>query len=152
MPSHEEARGGRRLTPMHSPHTQSRQPSVQMGRSNRQNDAHSSSILCEVSTKEAGPQAAPTSAGCTASATCPTTRSRPGPADTGHRTTVQSALRKTRELGLRQKLAAAEARIREIEADKDNAFKPFTSWKSDKIKGTPTLDNMRERMLHFCAR
>jgi hypothetical protein len=47
---------------------------------------------------------------------------------------------------LRQKLAAAEARIREIEAKKDNAFKPFTSWKSEKTKGTPTLDNMRERM------
>jgi hypothetical protein len=40
----------------------------------------------------------PTSAGCTASATWPTTRSRPGPAE--HRTTVQSALRKARELGL----------------------------------------------------
>jgi hypothetical protein len=30
------------------------------------------------------------------------------------------------EIGtLKQKLAAAEARIREIEADKDNAFKPL---------------------------
>jgi hypothetical protein len=47
---------------------------------------------------------------------------------------------------LKQKLAAAEARIREIEAAKDNAFKPFTSWKSDKTKSTPTLDNMRERL------
>jgi hypothetical protein len=49
---------------------------------------------------------------------------------------------------LRQKLAAAEARIQEMgrhnatEADKDNAFKPFTSWKSR----TPTLDDLRERM------
>jgi hypothetical protein len=33
---------------------------------------------------------------------------------------------------LRQKVAAAEARIREIEADKNNGFKPFTWWKSDK--------------------
>jgi hypothetical protein len=47
---------------------------------------------------------------------------------------------------LRQKLAAAEARIREIEADKDDAFKPFTSCKSDKSKSTPTFDDMRERM------
>jgi hypothetical protein len=58
-------------------------------------------------------------------------------------------------------LAAAEARIQEMsrhnatahgavsrpasnptEADKDNAFKPFTSWKSR----TPTLDDLRERM------
>jgi hypothetical protein len=46
---------------------------------------------------------------------------------------------------LRQKLAAAEARIREIEA-KDDAFKPFTSCKSDKSKSTPTFDDMRERM------
>jgi hypothetical protein len=53
---------------------------------------------------------------------------------------------------LRQKLAAAEARIREMgrhnttEADKDNAFKLFTSWKSGKTKSTPTLDELRERM------
>jgi hypothetical protein len=46
---------------------------------------------------------------------------------------------------LRQKLAAAEARIREVEA-KDDAFKPFTSCKSDKSKSTPTFDDMRERM------
>jgi hypothetical protein len=55
---------------------------------------------------------------------------------------------------LKQKLTAAEARIRQIE-DKGNAFKPFTSWKSDKTaatcdaraaKSTPTLDDMRERM------
>jgi hypothetical protein len=46
---------------------------------------------------------------------------------------------------LKQKLAAAEARIRELE-DKDNAFKPLTSWKSDKTKSTPTLDDLRERM------
>jgi hypothetical protein len=46
---------------------------------------------------------------------------------------------------LKQKLAAAEARIREIE-DKDNAFKPLTSWKSDKTKSTPTLDELRECM------
>jgi hypothetical protein len=49
-------------------------------------------------------------------------------------------------------LAAAEARIQEMgrhnatEADKDNAFKLFTSWKSDKAKSTPTLDDLRERM------
>ena len=56
---------------------------------------------------------------------------------------------------LRQKLAAAAARIqvgmgrhKEPEADKDNAFKPFTSWKSDKIKSVPTLD---DAWLHFCA-
>ena len=49
---------------------------------------------------------------------------------------------------LRQKLAAAEARIREIEADKDNAFKPptITSRKSDKTKSAPTLDELRECM------
>jgi hypothetical protein len=53
---------------------------------------------------------------------------------------------------LRQELAAAKARIQEMrrhnatEADKDNAFKPFTSWKSDKTKRTPTLDDLRERM------
>jgi hypothetical protein len=47
---------------------------------------------------------------------------------------------------LRQKLAAAEARIREIEADKDSAFKPLTLWKSDKTKSTPTLDELREYM------
>ena len=51
---------------------------------------------------------------------------------------------------LRQKLAAAAARIQEemgrrkaTEVDRDNAFKPFTSWKSDKIKSAPRL--------HFCA-
>jgi hypothetical protein len=48
-------------------------------------------------------------------------------------------------------LAAAEARIQEMgrhnatEADKDK-FKLFTSWKSDKTKSTPTLDDLRERM------
>ena len=42
---------------------------------------------------------------------------------------------------LRQKLAAAEARIQDA-GDKDNAFKPFASWKSR----TPTLDDLRERM------
>jgi hypothetical protein len=42
---------------------------------------------------------------------------------------------------LRQKLAAAEARIREIE---DNRFKPFTWWKSN--KSTPTFDELRESM------
>ena len=46
---------------------------------------------------------------------------------------------------LRQKLAAAEARIREIE-DKNNAFKPFTWWKSDRTKSTPMLDELRECM------
>jgi hypothetical protein len=46
---------------------------------------------------------------------------------------------------LRQKLAAAEARIREIE-DKDNRFKPFTWWTSDKTKSAPTLDELRECM------
>jgi hypothetical protein len=52
----------------------------------------------------------------------------------------------------RQKLAAAEARIQEkgrhnaTEADKDNAFKLFTPWKSDKAQSTPTLDDLRERM------
>ena len=56
---------------------------------------------------------------------------------------------------LRQKLAAAAARIQEeisrhkaTEADKDNAFKPFTSWKSDEIKSAPILD---DAWLHFCA-
>ena len=49
---------------------------------------------------------------------------------------------------LRQKLAAAEVRIRELE-DRDNAFKPLTSWKSDKTKSTPTFDNMRERIAAF---
>jgi hypothetical protein len=48
---------------------------------------------------------------------------------------------------LKQKLAAAEARIREIEdKDKDNGFKPFTWWKSNKTKSTPTLDELRECM------
>jgi len=46
---------------------------------------------------------------------------------------------------LKQKLATAEARIRELE-DKDNAFKPLTSWKSDKTKCAPTLDELRECM------
>jgi hypothetical protein len=45
-------------------------------------------------------------------------------------------------------LAAAEARIQELgrhngEADEN---KLFTSWKSDKAKSTPTLDDLRERM------
>ena len=49
---------------------------------------------------------------------------------------------------LRQELAAAKARIQEMGrhnatgADKDNAFKPFASWKSR----TPTFDDLRERM------
>ena len=53
---------------------------------------------------------------------------------------------------LKQKLAAAEARIQEMgrhnatEADKDNVFKRFTLWTSDKVKSTPTLYDMRERM------
>jgi hypothetical protein len=47
---------------------------------------------------------------------------------------------------LRQKLAGAEARIREIEADKNNGFKLFTWWKSYKTKSTPTLDELRECM------
>jgi hypothetical protein len=47
---------------------------------------------------------------------------------------------------LRQKLAAPEARIREIEADKNNGFKSFTRWKSNKTKSTPTLDELRECM------
>jgi hypothetical protein len=42
---------------------------------------------------------------------------------------------------LRQELAAAKPRIQEM-GDKDNAFKPLTSWKSC----TPTLDDLRERM------
>jgi hypothetical protein len=61
---------------------------------------------------------------------------------------------------LRQKLAAAEARTQEMgrhnaaEADKDN-IKLLTSWKSDKAKSnptldetksTPTLDDLSERM------
>jgi hypothetical protein len=52
------------------------------------------------------------------------------------------------EITLRQELAAAKARIQEMgqhnatEADKDNAFKPFASWKSR----TPTFDDLRERM------
>ena len=50
------------------------------------------------------------------------------------------------ELGaLKQKWAAAEARIRELKA-KDNAFKPSTSWKSDKTESTPTFDELRESM------
>jgi hypothetical protein len=55
---------------------------------------------------------------------------------------------------LRQKLAAAEVRIRErgrhntTEAYKDNGLKPFTSWKSDETESTPTLD---DAWLHFCA-
>ena len=56
---------------------------------------------------------------------------------------------------LRQKLAAAVARVevkmgrhKAAEAYKDNALKPFTSWKSDKIKSVPTLD---DAWLHFCA-
>jgi hypothetical protein len=56
---------------------------------------------------------------------------------------------------LRQKLGAAAARIQEemgrhkaTEADKDNALQRFTSWKSDKIKSAPTLD---DAWLHFCA-
>ena len=55
---------------------------------------------------------------------------------------------------LRQKLAAAVARVREMgnpnttEAYKDDALKPFTSWTSDKIKSVPTLD---DGWLHFCA-
>jgi hypothetical protein len=55
---------------------------------------------------------------------------------------------------LRQKLAAAAARVREMdkpnttEVHKDNAFKPFTSWKSNKIKSAPILD---DAWLHFCA-
>jgi hypothetical protein len=56
---------------------------------------------------------------------------------------------------LRQKLAAAASRVqvemgrhKGTEVDKDNAFKPFTSWKSDKIKSVPTLD---DAWLHFCA-
>ena len=55
---------------------------------------------------------------------------------------------------LRQKLAAATARIQQemgrhkaTEADKDNAFKPFT-WTSDKINSVPTLD---DAWLKFCA-
>ena len=54
---------------------------------------------------------------------------------------------------LRHELAAAKARIQEMGrhnatgADKDNAFKRFTSWTSDKVKSTPTLDDMRERMV-----
>jgi hypothetical protein len=49
---------------------------------------------------------------------------------------------------LRQKLMAAEARIREM-ADTDNAFKRFTSWTSDKVKGALTLNDMRERMVEL---
>jgi hypothetical protein len=45
---------------------------------------------------------------------------------------------------LRQQLAAAEARIREIE-DRDNAFKPLT-WKSDKTKSVRRIAGM-----HGCA-
>jgi hypothetical protein len=48
---------------------------------------------------------------------------------------------------LRQKLAAAEARIREIEADKNNGFKPFTWWRSNKTKSTSTLDELRTQQL-----
>jgi hypothetical protein len=64
----------------------------------------------------------------------------------GDRTTATADTAAAGEIAtLRQKLAAAEARIREIE-DKDNAFKPLTSWKSDKTKSTPTLDDLRECM------
>ena len=54
---------------------------------------------------------------------------------------------------LRQKLAAAAARVRErgkpntTEAYKDNALKPF-AWASDKIKSVTTLD---DAWLNFCA-
>jgi hypothetical protein len=44
---------------------------------------------------------------------------------------------------LKQKLAAAEACIREIEADKNNGFKPFTWWRSNKAKSSPTFDELR---------
>ena len=47
---------------------------------------------------------------------------------------------------LRQKLAAAEARIREIE---DGRFKPFTWWKSDKTKSAPTFAELRG--MHGCT-
>jgi hypothetical protein len=44
---------------------------------------------------------------------------------------------------LRQKLAAAEARIQEMSRhNATEADKPFASWKSR----TPTLDDLRERM------
>jgi hypothetical protein len=44
---------------------------------------------------------------------------------------------------LRQKLAAAEARIQEISRhNATEADNPFASWKSR----TPTLDDLRERM------
>jgi hypothetical protein len=50
---------------------------------------------------------------------------------------------------LKQKLAAAEARIREIEdKDKDNGFKPFTWWKSDKTKRLQRPTNCGNAWLH----
>jgi len=55
---------------------------------------------------------------------------------------------------LRQKLAAAAARIQQevgrhkaAEADKDNAFKPFTSWKSDEI----SVRALQHSTMHGCT-
>jgi hypothetical protein len=50
---------------------------------------------------------------------------------------------------LRQKLAAAEARIQEMSRhNATEADKPFASWKSR----TPTLDHLRERMAALIIR
>ena len=54
---------------------------------------------------------------------------------------------------LRQKLAAAAARVREMgkpnttEAHKDNVFKPFTSWKSDEI----SVRALQHSTMHGCT-
>jgi hypothetical protein len=76
------------------------------------------------------------------------------PASVGSATLAEAMIvDRTSEIAtLRQKLAAAEASIQErgrhnmTEADKDNLFKRFTSWTSEKVKGAPTLDDMRQRM------
>jgi hypothetical protein len=64
-------------------------------------------------------------------------RSRLTEAITADRTVAAAAEIAT----LRQELATAKARIQEM-GDKENAFKPFASWKSR----TPTFDDLRERV------
>ena len=50
---------------------------------------------------------------------------------------------------LRQKLAAAAARVREMgKPNTTEAYKDNAPWTSDKIKSVPTLD---DAWLHFCA-
>jgi hypothetical protein len=58
--------------------------------------------------------------------------------------------RSTEIATLRQKLAAAEARIQERgrpRGDKENALKLLASWKSDKTKNTSTIDTLRDRQV-----